>query len=66
MPCSLPGSEVAGGAGVDTFAPFSIKELRQSEDDADQVVGAALVIGLLHGRGDLVVGLGDDIFKPNG
>ena len=32
-----------------------------AEDDADEVVGAGLVVALLHGGGDLVVGLGDDI-----
>ena len=32
-----------------------------AEDDADQVVGAGRVVGVLHGGGDLVVGLGDDV-----
>jgi hypothetical protein len=57
--------EVAGGAGVDAFAALGIEEFGQAEDDANQVVGAALVVGLLHGRGDFVVGLGDHVFKPD-
>ena len=32
-----------------------------AEDDADEVVGAELVVSLLHVRRDLVVGLGDDV-----
>ena len=60
-----PGAEVAGGARIDAFAPLGVKQFRQSQDDADQVEGAALVVGLLHGRRDLVVGLGDDVFQAN-
>jgi hypothetical protein len=32
-----------------------------AEDDTYEVVGAGLVVSLLHGGGDLVVGLGDNI-----
>ena len=60
-----PGGEVACGAGIDAFALFRVKEFRQSEDDADQIVRAALVVSLLHGRGDLVVGLGDGVFEAD-
>ena len=61
-----PGLEVAGGARIYAFAALGVEQFRQSEDDADQVVGAALVVGLLHGRRDLVVGLGDNVFKADG
>ena len=33
-----------------------------AENDADEVVGAGFVVALLHGRSDLVVGLGEDVF----
>ena len=65
-PCSFPGAEVTRGTGIHTFAPLRIEELREPEDDAYQVVGAALVVGLLHRRRDLVVGLGDYIVQSNG
>ena len=61
-----PGPEVLCGARIYAFSFFGVKEFRQSEDDADQVVGTALVVGLLHGRRDLVVGLRDHVFKPDG
>ena len=32
---------------------------------ADQVIGAALVVGLLHGRRNFVVGLGDHVAQPD-
>jgi len=60
-----PDVELACSAGVDAFAAFGIEEFGQAEEDADQVEGAALVVGLLDGGGDFVVGLGDDIFKAN-
>jgi hypothetical protein len=63
-----PLGEVAGGAAVDAVGLAGrvvVEELGQAEDDPDQVVRAALVVGLLHGGRDLVVGLGDDIFKPD-
>ena len=62
---------VLGGAGVDVVGPlaggqellrFGVAGLVFAEYDADQVVGAGLVVAILHGRGDLVVGLGDDVF----
>ena len=60
-----PCIKVAGGACVYILASLSIKEFGQSKDNANKVVGAALVISLLHGWGDLVVGLGDHVFKTN-
>jgi hypothetical protein len=48
------------------FSSFGVKQLRQSEDDADKVVWTALIISLLHSRRDLVVGLGDGVFEANG
>ena len=60
-----PGAEVAGGAGIDALSAFGIEEFREAEDDAHQIEGAALVVGLLHGGRDLVVGLGDDVVQAN-
>ena len=66
-----PVVEVFGGAGVDVvglfaggqeFLGFGVAGLVLAEDDADEVVGAGLVVALLHGGGDLVVGLGDYSF----
>ena len=45
-----PCLEIAAGAGVDALASLGIKKFGQSQNNADQVVGAALVISLLHGR----------------
>ena len=56
-----PGAEIARGSGVDAFAPLGVKEFRQAQNDADQIVRAALVVGLLHGGRDFVVGLGDHV-----
>ena len=53
--------ECGGGAGVDVGAGFGVGGEVFAEDDADEVVGAGRVVGVLHGRGDLVVGLGDDV-----
>jgi hypothetical protein len=61
-----PGAEVARRAGIDVLAALGVEELRQAQNDAHQVVGAALVVGLLHGRRDLVVGLGDHVIQPDG
>src|SRR5215469_7615729 len=52
-----PGVEITGRPAINAFPPFGIEEFRQAEDDANKVVGAALVVRLLHGRGDLVIGL---------
>ena len=66
-----PVGEVARRAGINVRAAFAVRagsaveEFGQAENDAHQVVGAALVVGLLHGWRDLVVGLGDDIFKAD-
>ena len=62
---------VFGGAGVDVVGLLAggeellrlgVAGLVFAEDDADEVVGAALVVALLHLGRDLVVGLGDDVF----
>ena len=53
-------------AGIDALAALGVEELRQAENDAHQIVGAALVVGLLHGGGDLVVGLGDHVIQADG
>src|SRR6202041_2936527 len=58
-----PGAKIAGGAGVDALATLGVEKLGQSEDDADQIEGAALVVSLLHGRRNLVVRLGDDVVE---
>ena len=60
-----PCVEVLGCAGVDVMGVRNVKSivgLVFSEDDSDEVVRAGFVVPLLHGRRDLVVGLGDDIF----
>ena len=61
-----PGAEVARRAGIDALAALGVEQFRQAQDDAHQVVGAALVVGLLHGRRDLVVGLGDHVLQTDG
>ena len=60
-----PLGEIVRGTGVDAFTALGIEELREPEDDAHQVVGAALVVGLLHGRRDFVIGLGDYVAEPD-
>ena len=66
-----PVFEGLGGAGVDVVGLLAGGEEVLglgvagevfAEDDADEVVGAGVVVALLHLRGDLVVGLGDDVF----
>ncbi len=61
---AAPGAQGVGGAGVDVCSLQSGVGRGNvlAEDDADEVVGAGLVVALLHGGGDLVVGLGDDVF----
>src|SRR5487761_2168854 len=53
----LPGLEVACRAAIDAFAPLRIEKFRKAEDDAHQAVRAALVVSLLHGRGNLIIRL---------
>jgi hypothetical protein len=62
-----PCGEVSRGPGVDGLLTGlgAVKELGQTKDDAHQVVRTALVVGLLHRRRDLVVGLGDDVFDAD-
>ena len=50
-------------AGGQEILGFGIAGLVFAEDDADEVVGAGLVVALLHGGGDLVVGLGNYSFQ---
>ena len=55
------GVEPLGGAGVDVVG-FG-RGLALAELEANQVVRAERVVSLLHFRGDLVVGLGDEAFQ---
>ena len=48
-------------AGGQEVLGLGVARLMLAQDDADQVVGAALVVALLHLRRDLVVGLGDHV-----
>ncbi len=61
-----PRLEVARRAGINAFPFCCVKQFRHAQDDPHQVVRAALIIGLLHGRSDLVVGLGDHVLQTNG
>ena len=63
-----------GGAGVNVVLwrfgsggreGVGVVRLFFAQDDADEVVFRAVVVGLLHGRGDLVVGLGDNVFHAD-
>ena len=56
-----PVFEGGGGASVDVLAGLGVGRVLLTKDDANEVVGAGGVVGVLHGRGDLVVGLGDDV-----
>ncbi len=69
-----PGGEGLGGAGVDVVGGLAggqrgegvgVAGLFLAEDDADEVVRGAIVVALLHGGGDLVVGLGDDVLHAD-
>ena len=60
-----PCAEIAGRAGVDTFAALGIEKLGKAENDAHQVEWAALIVSLLHGGGNLVVGLGDHVVQAD-
>ena len=66
--------QVFGGAGVAVVGLLAggqevlrlgVAGLVLAEDDADEVVGAALVVALLHVGRDLVVGLGDDVLHAD-
>ena len=59
-----PVNQVGGGAGVYVVG-FGVR-LALAQDDADQVVGALRIVGVLHGRRDLVVRLGHHVFKADG
>jgi hypothetical protein len=59
-----PLAKILSRTGVDVVA-LVIEKLRQAEDDADEVEGAALVINLLERRSDLVVGLRNDVVEAN-
>lgn len=56
---AAPVVEVLGCAGVDVILVV-VAGLVFAKNDTDEVVGAGLVVTLLHGGGDLVVGLSDD------
>ncbi len=56
-----PLVERGGGAGVDVFAVFGVGGELFAEDHADEVVGARLVVAVLHFGGDFVVGLSDNV-----
>ena len=51
-----PGFEVGGGAGVDVRL-FIVARLADAQNDADQAVRALVVVALLRGGRDLVIGL---------
>jgi len=53
-----PVVEVLGGSGVDVVVVV-VTGLVFAQNDTDEVVGAGFVVALLHGRGYLVVRLGD-------
>ncbi len=61
-PHAAPIGEIPRRAGVYVIASGFVEQLRQSQDDAHQIVETALVISLLHGGGNLVVGLGHHLF----
>src|SRR6185437_8451916 len=60
-----PLTKVSRRACVDVVHARLIKEFRQPEDNAHEVVGASSVVDLLHRGRDLVVRLGDDVFDAN-
>ena len=62
----LPGVQIARRAGVDALSALGVKKLRQTQNNADKIVWAALVVGLLHRRRDLVVGLRDHVLQADG
>ena len=57
-----PFAEVACRSGVDVVDAWLVKQFRQAKDDANQIVGAASVVDLLHCGRDLVIRLGDHVF----
>jgi hypothetical protein len=57
-----PVREIPRCPGINVVASRFVKEFRQTENDAHQVIQAALVVSLLHRWGNFVVGLGDDVF----
>src|SRR6185312_5209163 len=59
---SAPFVQGRCGAGVDVVG-VGIAGVVLAENDADQVVRTGLVVGVLHGRRNLIVGLRDDVFK---
>jgi hypothetical protein len=60
-----PGAKIMCGPRVDAFAFLGVKEFRQAQNDAHQVEWTALVVSLLHGRRNLVVGLSHDVVQPD-
>ena len=68
---SAPVGEVARRSNVEIGAALAVdaggpvEEFGQAEDNAHEVVGATLVVGLLHGGRDFVIRLRDNIFKAD-
>jgi hypothetical protein len=60
-----PGGEVTRRAGVNALSAFGVRLLRQAQDDAHQIERAAMVVSLLHGGRNLVIGLGYYVLEPN-
>ncbi len=60
-----PVFEIASGAAVDVLSLLTVKQFGKPQNDADQIVRAAPVIGLLHRWRNLVVGLRYDIVHPH-
>src|SRR6202021_262573 len=61
-PHAAPVGEITGRAGINIVASGFVEELGQPQDNAHQVGNAALLVSLLHGRSNLVVGLRHDVF----
>src|SRR5581483_1358159 len=55
-----PLLKMFGGAGINVTM-VTIPGLRSSQDDANQVIRARVMVLLLHLRSDLVVGLGNNL-----
>ena len=60
-----PRGKVAGCARVDALTALGIEQFWQAKNDAHQVIRAALIVGLLHRRRNLVVGLSNHVLRSN-
>src|ERR1700679_3467210 len=63
--CLPPIRKIPRRARINVVHSRDIEELRKSKNKADQVIGAAVVIRLLHRWRDLVIGLSDDILQAD-